>query len=144
MKTRRFLLLSVLFAGMASSAVSGRHLDPMIARTDICLSKDVRIQRLGKIARSGHTFTIFDYRWRWNNGNRLTQRLLIFRDGRYFGNYYTTGISCSVQGDGLRCSGSRESGNVIGFSERGPPAKVHLDGEIKSFDRDKSYMRCPL
>lgn len=90
-----------------------------------------RFTYVGRVERSGKAWQVAMVETSWGCSARLTPRLLVFRDGHYFGQYsHFGGRHPRVERDAIIFDDvSAGDGNAIRFKELGPPNKVRIDGE---------------
>jgi hypothetical protein len=103
---------------------------------DLIVDNDTKITFLGTIPARRYEYWIYFHEYYFNHGTRITRRIVIMgRDCRYLGQYYVTADPIGVRGNDILFDVSIRYGNVIRFTNRLPPARIWIDGEIHQFER---------
>ena len=135
------LALSIVFAAVeASSGSSALCLTAERASHGVvaCSPKNVSFNLVGQT--TGGRYSIYDYHYRFlphpagvMHGG---QRLIVFRGGRYVGNYMLPPkVSIAVQGTEVVLKGDEDSELVRLDFSRNPPRRIFVNGEVQTFDR---------
>jgi len=116
-------------AGMRSALIARNFSGPLV-----CDKTNATFRLVGRAFRSG--YVIYDYRYRYmpKNGNVMHggQRIVIFRRGKYIGQYALSPppqAAMSMRGDTLIIKTHGFKDVSIDFSKR-PPKKVFINGYI--------------
>jgi hypothetical protein len=105
-----------------------------------CNTGTFQAKEVGKIAISGNTYSILDYRYRTgpnsNGGAHGGQRILVVEDGRNYMGEYVVGtppfFTVTVRGASVFIDGPQKYGNEIRFDKDGPPHQAYLAGDLVS------------
>lgn len=124
--------------GLKSALIKGRF-----SGSVDCAHDQLEIKKVGQLRRGSHKFVIYDYRYSLAsicNGcaKHGGQRILLFDDRRYMGQYKSEYVRLSLQGGRLviwpdKVPGIRPDPVSVKITRRGFPEKILIAGEIIHF-----------
>lgn len=93
----------------------------------------------GGIRAGAHRFDVYDYRYQLapacaDCAARGGQRVILLRDGAYFGQYKPDRVEVRVAGNAMRLTPIPDGGGAaravtVRFGRSGPPKSIRVDGE---------------
>lgn len=99
----------------------------------------------GRIRAGAHRFDVYDYRYQLapvcaDCAARGGQRVILLRDGRYFGQYKPDRVKVRVAGNAMRLTPIPDGGGAaqvvtVRFGRSGPPKSILVDGEALDLAR---------
>ncbi len=147
-----FVLWAILFQSTTQAAAPGcssrgipisrLELIEILRRDSFSLPLQIQDEftRLGEIQMARSCFVIFLYTSEYRPGGPGTNlhfaaRLLVLRDYKYLGMYQldNENLPKRIKGNRVEFPGTEKAGNVVVFSESGPPKTVWLNGEVREF-----------